>query len=92
MLVGTYCLLRQRCARQEAVTLPRRQLEPDKPARYYYSIAYAQFLRDGKKKFKQIYILEDHVPQSINQPINQSINQSTNQSINRNCLYFKTVL
>ena len=73
VLVGTYCLLRQRCAKQAAVTLPRRELEPDKPARYYYSIAYAQFLRDGKKNFQQIYILQDHVPQSINQLINQSI-------------------
>lgn len=44
VLVETYCLLRQRCAKQAAVTLPRRELEPDKPARYYYSIAYAQFL------------------------------------------------
>ena len=72
VLVETYCLLRQRCAKQAAVTLPRRELEPDKPARYYYSIAYAQFLRDGKKNFQQIYILQDHVPQSINQLINQS--------------------
>lgn len=69
VLVETYCLLRQRCAKQAAVTLPRRELEPDKPARYYYSIAYAQFLRDGKKNFQQIYILQDHVPQSINQSI-----------------------
>ena len=66
MFVGTYCLLRQRCAKQAAVTLPRRELEPDKPTRYYYSIVYAQFLRDEKK---QIYILQDHVPQSINQSI-----------------------
>ena len=64
VFVGTYCLLRQRCAKQAAVTLPRRELEPDKPTRYYYSIVYAQFLRDEKK---QIYILQDHVPQSINQ-------------------------
>ena len=65
--VGTYCLLRQRCAKQAAVTLPRRELEPNKLARYYYLVVYAQILRDGKKNFKQIYISQDHVPQSINQ-------------------------
>ena len=62
------CLLKRivysdRGALNKQQSLPRRELEPDKPARYYYSIAYAQFLRDGKKNFQQIYILQDHVPQ-----------------------------